>query len=80
MQHFCTVAAAMVAFLPIPVGAYPPTSGYGQPVSPYGQSYSRSQQQQINSLQEQVYSIQDQRMKNCTNSKATYCGWDKGGW
>ncbi len=79
-QHFCTMAAALAAFLQASAWAYPPTSGYGQPVTPYGQPWGQSQQQQINSLQQQIYSIQDQRMKNCVNSKSTYCGWDKGGW
>lgn len=80
MKHFCTAAAVLAAFLPTPAGAYPPASGYGQPVAPYGQPYGQSQQQQIDSLQQQIYSIQDQRMKNCVNSRSTYCGWDKGGW
>lgn len=81
MQHFCTLAAAMVAFSPAPAGAYPPPSLYGQPSTPYGQPWGQSQQQQeIRTLQQEVYDLKDQRMKNCVNSGSTYCGWDKGGW
>lgn len=81
IKHFCTMAAALAAFLPAPAGAYPAPSTYGQPSTPYGQPWGQSQQQQeIRNLQQDVYTLKDQRMKNCVNSGSTYCGWDKGSW
>lgn len=76
MKHFCTMAAALAAFLPTPAGAQK-----WDPYSPWSGTAEQQQiRREIDELRQEIYNLKDQRMKDCVNSRSTYCGWDKGSW
>lgn len=75
-QHLCTAAAALAAFLPAPAGA----QGW-DPYSPWSGTAEQQQiRKEIQELRQEIRDLKDQRMKDCVNSRSTYCGWDKGSW